>query len=424
MTEWWGTVSRVGWFSRSIRPPDELPNGNDPATVAPGTVGPPTLTPGDPHGLTLDPLAAPPSSPPTITPSAWSGWPADWWPPNWGGQTARLTDTAWTCVDLNANLLSTMPPYIVDAAPSLDAGWLENPDPDLYGMGWEEFAKQLFWDYQLGEAFVLATARYQTGWPARFHVVPPWYVNVEMAGGRRVYSIGSVDVTADMLHLRYQGSVDDAHGHGPLEAGAGKVLAGEILGRYASNLASSGGIPSSVLEHPEQLTAVQAADLRAQWVTSRLENLGAPAVLSGGVSWKPTQMNPKDMALLELLTWNDSRIAVMLGVPPFLVGLPSGGDSLTYQNVTSLFDYHWRAGLRPKAQQVMAGLSGWLLPRGTTVEVNKDAYVQPEPLQRAQTAQIYNAIRDEVTGAPVMSVQQIQEAERLTNATPQGGPIG
>jgi phage portal protein BeeE len=37
-------------------------------------------------------------------------------------------------------------------------------------------------------------------------------------------------------------------------------------------------------------------------------------------------MNPKDMALLELLTWNDSRIAVMLGVPPFLVGLPSGGD--------------------------------------------------------------------------------------------------
>jgi hypothetical protein len=72
----------------------------------------------------------------------------------------------------------------------------------------------------------------------------------------------------------------------------------------------------------------------------------------------------------------------------------------------------------------MAGLSGWLLPRGTTVEVNKDAYVQPEPLQRAQTAQIYNAIRDEVTGAPVMTVQQIQEAERLTNATPQGGPIG
>ena len=46
----------------------------------------------------------------------------------------------------------------------------------------------------------------------------------------------------------------------------------------------------------------------------------------------------------------------------------------------------------------MAGLSGWLLPRGTTVEVNQDAYVQPEPKVRAETAQIYNAIRDETTG--------------------------
>ena len=43
----------------------------------------------------------------------------------------------------------------------------------------------------------------------------------------------------------------------------------------------------------------------------------------------------------------------------------------------------------------MAALSGWLVPRGTRVEVNRDAYVQPEPLVRAQTAQIYNAIRDE-----------------------------
>ena len=55
-----------------------------------------------------------------------------------------------------------MPPYLVGASPSLPADWLNNPDPDLY-TSWEEFAKQLFWDYQLGEAFVLATARYANG---------------------------------------------------------------------------------------------------------------------------------------------------------------------------------------------------------------------------------------------------------------------
>jgi len=97
---------------------------------------------------------------------------------------------------------------------------------------------------------------------------------------------------------------------------------------------------------------------------------------------------------------------------------------MVYKNVTSLFDFHWRAGLRPKAQAVMAALSNWLLPRGTTVEVDRDAYVQPEPLVRAQTEQIYNTIRDD-QGHPVMTVQQIQEAERLTGtvggAASQGG---
>jgi hypothetical protein len=123
------------------------------------------------------------------------------------------------------------------------------------------------------------------------------------------------------------------------------------------------------------------------------------------------------MALAELSALTESRIAVLLGVPPFLVGLPSGGDPMTYSNVTSIFDYHWRAGLRPQAQAVMSALSGWLVPRGTRVEVNRDAYVQPEPLVRAQTAQIYNQIRDE-EGNPVMTVQDIQDAERFTTSTP------
>ena len=120
---------------------------------------------------------------------------------------------------------------------------------------------------------------------------------------------------------------------------------------------------------------------------ARLSHLGEPAVLSGGVEHKTVQSTPKDMALVELSQLTESRLAVLLGVPPFLVGLPSGGDSMTYSNVNSLYDYHWRASLRPKASAVMGALSGWALPRGTFVELNRDAYVQAEPLQRAQTYQ-------------------------------------
>ena len=396
-------------LTRSIRPDDSAPNDNEPPESVPGTVGPGGLevSAGDPEGFVVaasDPLYSPP--PPTLSASAWSGWPADWDTPTFS-RVAELADTAWACVDLNARILATMPPYLVDAAPTVDSGWLVNPEPSVY-TSWEEFAKQLFWDFYLGEAFVLSTARYSTGWPARFYVVPPWTVNIEMQAGGRRYFIGRVDVTGDILHLRYQSSVDDAHGHGPLEAGRSSLVAATVLSRYGQQLSST--IPPSLLEAPEEMSPDQAETLRDDWVTQRMANPGVPAVLSGGLKWTPTQLSPKDMALLELSQFTDAKIAVLLGVPPFLVGLPAGGDSMTYSNVTSLFDYHWRSGLRPTATTVMAGLSEWLLPRGTTVEVNKDAYVQPEPLIRAQTAQIYNAIG-------VMSAEEIRAAERLDDAT-------
>ena len=181
-------------------------------------------------------------------------------------------------------------------------------------------------------------------------------MNAEMDQGRRRYTIGDLDVTDDILHIRYQGSVSDARGHGPLEVGAPRLVAASVLTRYATTLVSGGGIPSSVLQHPDELTALQSANLKAQWVQARLSSIGEPAVLSGGVTWQPTQINPKDMALLELSQFTEARIAYLLGVPAFLVGLPAGGDPMNVlSNVSSIFDYHWRASLRPESAARHAG---------------------------------------------------------------------
>jgi hypothetical protein len=119
-------------------------------------------------------------------------------------------------------------------------------------------------------------------------------------------------------------------------------------------------------------------------------------------------------ALVELASYNEARIAVALQVPPFLVGLPSGGDSMTYSNVSSTFDYHWRI-LRPKAQHLLMSLSGWLTPRGTGIEVNRDEYIKPGPLERAQTWQI-------LVGLGVVTAQQVAEIERYSVESP--SPIG
>ena len=386
---------------RSLRP-----NDNDPASVPPATVGPPDYTPGDPNGVEIIDEGPPPPrmGPPRSSP--WSGWPTEWQTPGWG-QLETLVDTAWSCLDLNASIIATMPPYATQGEGiSAPPGWLPNPDPDLY-TSWDEFAKQLWWDYQLGEAFVICTARYADGYPARFHVLEPWLVEVEMGSdGQRQYRIGSIDPGDDLLHIRYKSTAASAHGQGPLDAGASRMVAAGLLQRYASRVIASGGVPYYVIKHPRELTGTQITDLQTQWYESRMNALGMPAILSGGIEIEQLQLSPADMTLLELSQYNESRIAVLLGVPPFLVGLPSGGDSMTYSNVAALFDYHWRAGLRPKVSPVVHALSQWALPRGTDIEVNRDEYVRPGPLERAQ-------VWDILTRIGALDATDVQHLERF-----------
>lgn len=397
-------------LERALRPAP-IPNGNP--DLPPSSVGEDVDEPGDEIGFEI--VSDGGSWRHTrITPSPWSGWPGDWDTPLWNGQSslAAMSDTAYTGVDLNSRVLSTMPVYrTADSAVVRPTSWMRNPDPDLY-TSWHEFAKQLFRDFQHGEAFILPTA-WVDGYPERFHVVPPWLVNVEMMGGRRRCTIGALDVTDEILHIRYDSTTDDARGHGPLEAGAPRLLAAAALARYATTFARQGGIPFFVLKHQEQLTAKQADDLLHNWWESRTNHLGLPAIVSGGLEPHVLEQ-PENAALVELARFNESRIAVLLGVPPFLLGLPSGGDSLTYSTTESLYGQHWRAGLMTEAAPVMAALSQWALPLDEAVELNRDEYIRPGFGERVAAMATLHGIVDE-TGRAITAAG-IAASERLVGA--------
>lgn len=352
----------------------EVSNGNPASSVGPD------YTPGDPNGYEFDQTETFSRGLPSLVPSPWSGWPAEWQVPNFGAgpEFGKLVDTAWNALDLNSNVIAAMPVYQTVAGEIVPPRqWLMNPDPTIY-TSWFEFAKQLFWDFMLGEVFVLPFDRYADGYPKTMRVIPAPFVKVEMDGGFRRYKIGMRDVTDEILHIRYQSTTTNPNGVGPLEAGGARMTTLGVLARQVDEVISTGGVPRYTLDVDRQLTKEQASELLEQWLASRAGSVSRPGVLSGGVSLTAhQQMTPKDMALLELVQWNESRIAVALGVPPFLLGLPSGGDSMTYSNVSSLFDFHDRSSVRPKVTAVMAALSNWALPRGTSVELNRDEYSRP-----------------------------------------------
>jgi HK97 family phage portal protein len=380
-------------------------------------VGPPPADAGDPNGFEFDTTPTFTRALPFPQPSGWAGWPAEWNVPSWdfASRYNELVDVAWACLDLNSSVLSSMPVYRTRQGVVIPpTTWMANPDPTIY-TSWHEFAKQLFWDYQLGEAFVLPVARGFDGYPLTFRVLPPWMVHVEMKGGVRRYNLGGSagpDITDEVLHIRYKSTTDGAHGVGPLEAAGGRMLTAGVLAKYVREIATTGGVPYYTLETDQELEDGDAQDILNAWVTNRAANPGAPPVLDSNLKLKTHMaMAPRDMAMMELSEFNEARIAVLLGVPPFLVGLSSGTNSMTYSNVSQVFEFHDRASLKTKASNVMAALSWWALPALQHAELNRDEYTRPSFEVRATAW-------TQLIAAGVMSVEEVRMAERLSGPAP------
>lgn len=348
---------------------------------------------------------------------AWSGWPVEWSTPNWGTsvgitQMIQRVSTVFGAIDMNASILSTMPPYrlagrtVVDPLP-----WMTNPQPEVY-TGWIEALHQVVTSFYCGEAFLWCTSRYSDGTVRNWVMLEPSWVDVKMMGQIRRYYMQNVDITEDVLHLRYTSWPGQPHGIGPLAALATNLFGVTAMERYQSNLAVRGGIPWAVLTAPGNLTKDQATTLRENFVTARMSAAGAPATLSGGVTLEALSISPKDMALIELRQFEEARIATLLGVPPLLMGLPSG-DSMTYKNAEGIYDFHWRAYLRPKAAAIMEAISHWALPSTQSVELNRDEYVRPAFAERVEGYSKLFAILDPLTGKRGITVDEIRQAERL-----------
>lgn len=368
----------------------------------------------------------------------WAGWPTDWQSPYWsqqGGATisgGQYVSTVYTCADLNSRQLASFPTYRMRGTEHMeDLPWMGNPEPELYA-SWSDFLTQAANTLWLrGEAIVYALARYDGGEGpvARMMALNPDLVNVEWANGEKVYEVGGRRLpTRDVCHIPYQTWPGSLRGITPLQWVGRNLIGADAMERYQAELAAGGGVPWAVLTAPGNLTVEQSAENRERWLEASRARRTAPVMLSGGMKLDTLTLSPADMALLDLRIFDEQRICAAFGVPPYLVGLPQS-EGLTYANASSLFDYHWRATLRPKAQQIAAALSQWALPAGQRIEFNADEYVRGDLPTRAQAYATLHGIQDE-TGRAI-TVDEIRQAERLTTTNPAPnsgaaltGPVG
>jgi len=292
-------------------------------------------------------------------------------------QFVERVGTAARCLQLVSQQIAAMPLRFRGSSPV--PLWLSNPDPVWYPNGVTDATFALIASlYGWGDAFLVVTSLYETGYPRSWSILDPSVVTVAAAddGRGRAYRVKDVDLTDDDV-LQISRNPDGLlRGTPALTGYASNVAASFFASSFASDFYQSGGIPWAVLQSSRRLDREQAEALQAQWTARVGLRGGAPAVIPPDVTFQQFSFAPKELLLLESREWDAKQIAAAFGVPAFMLNLEQAGG-LNYSNPEMLFDTWWRTELYPSAPRVEAALSTWL-PRGSWVEFDPSILLRPD----------------------------------------------
>ncbi len=218
--------------------------------------------------------------------------------------------------------------------------------------------------------------------PDRMRVVPGpdgWPEAYEYAAmGQTVRFLQTEQGVRPILHMTLFHPLNDHYGLSPLEAAAAGIDIHNATGAWNKALLDNAARPSGALVYAVRdahLTGEQFSRLKDELETSfqGAKNAGRPLLLEGGLDWKPMGLSPREMDFIEAKHVAAREIALALGVPPMLLGIP--GDN-TYANYAEANRTFWRQTVLPLVARTAAAISGWLGPsfgEGLALKPDHDA---------------------------------------------------
>ena len=253
-----------------------------------------------------------------------------------------------------------------------------------------EFVHQLMATLALhGNAYVYA--------PRRPGELPPEMINihpnqvkgmVQTDTGDMVYEIGKQKYSMNEIRaIHWLILPGKLRGISPLEAQRNTIGMGIAMDRFLAQFYGEGATPSSVIETEQNVTQEQAQILRDTWYDIHNQHR-RPAVLTGGMKWRPITTSASDMQMIEHRESIIRDIARAYRIPLNLI-LGSGGDSQTYQNIEQAGTNFVRYTLLPWMRRIEDAISE-MLPLTQRVRFNADEFMRADVSTRvnAQRVQI------------------------------------
>ena len=177
----------------------------------------------------------------------------------------------------------------------------------------------------------------------------------------------------------------DHYGLSPIEAAARAIDIHNTASRWNKALLDNSARPSGALVYTARdgnLTVEQYDRLKAELEQGfqGAARAGRPLLLEGGLDWKSMSLSPKDMDFIEAKHVAAREIALALGVPPMLLGIPGDNTYSNYQEATRTF---WRSTVLPLVNRTAKALSVWLAPAYVGVRpVGSDPRATPRATPR------------------------------------------
>lgn len=312
--------------------------------------------------------------------SRWPSWP---WPSTSIAGTP-VTDTSalglpafYRGVTLIARTLGGLPPQVFHEDIGQDGSEgatskLKTPDTGYIWMRPNpEQTKQAFWerifaDLVRGNAFIFVE---KDGRGQPLHL---WHIarrRVRVGRTENLQKIYELDGEAPMIDYKEGGEIvhipnwgEDIVGYDPVSIAAEAISLGLSAQEYAARSVSEGQVPPGMLTTEMKLTPAEAQELSEAWGAQRsgVRNQLKIKVMGSGAKFQQLSVDPEKMQLESLRKLQNTQVATLLGLPPYLVGdmdhaSQGGGNGLEEQN-RALVQFNFQAHLNAVEQAVSDAL--------------------------------------------------------------------
>jgi len=261
--------------------------------------------------------------------------------------------------------------------------WMETPDPKVTRAF---FFTNIFSDlFFYGIAYAYITKRTSTGWPYEMTWLPAANISsTEQTGIPQFYGPSS--------ELEFNGMPLDVENviqfvspiAGILKTGVRAINTSIYLDQAADRYAQLETVPGYLQQvSGEDMDGEFLGELSAAWAAARKNN--AIGALSTQIQFKEYN-NPPMEVVSDQRKYQALELSRLCNIPAYLLGAPTEGSSMTYQNAQQARQDLYLFGARIYLDCIEQTLSGnRILPRGRFVEFDIESYLGVEDMPMVDT---------------------------------------